>query len=84
MGLCATSKASDQPAHMRSLIRAFSSRLNKLLTKQHFEFVSLIGGGTGSSESIRSESTHGKISHCWRSPRKSHVMALICIEEGNY
>ena len=25
--VCATSKASDQPAHMRSLIRAFSSRL---------------------------------------------------------
>ena len=27
----ATSKASDQPAHMRSLIRAFASRLNILL-----------------------------------------------------
>ena len=26
--VCATSKASDQPAHMRSLIRAFASRLN--------------------------------------------------------
>ena len=26
--LCATSKASDQPAHMRSLIRAFASRLS--------------------------------------------------------
>ena len=26
----ATSKASDQPAHMRSLIRAFASRLNIL------------------------------------------------------
>ena len=25
--VCATSKASDQPAHMRSLIRAFASRL---------------------------------------------------------
>ena len=25
---CATSKASDQPAHTRSLIRAFASRLN--------------------------------------------------------
>ena len=24
--VCATSKASDQPAHMRSLIRAFASR----------------------------------------------------------
>ena len=28
--LCATSKASDQPAHTRSLIRAFSSRLSIL------------------------------------------------------
>ena len=28
--VCATSKASDQPAHMRSLIRAFASRLSKL------------------------------------------------------
>ena len=26
--VCATSKASDQPAHTRSLIRAFASRLN--------------------------------------------------------
>ena len=25
--VCATSKASDQPAHTRSLIRAFASRL---------------------------------------------------------
>ena len=28
--ICATSKDSDQPAHMRSLIRAFASRLNIL------------------------------------------------------
>ena len=28
--VCATSKASDHPAHMRSLIRAFTSRLNIL------------------------------------------------------
>ena len=26
--VCATSKASDQPAHMRSMIRAFASRLS--------------------------------------------------------
>ena len=26
--VCVTSKASDQPAHMRSLIRAFASHLN--------------------------------------------------------
>ena len=28
--VCATSRASDQPAHTRSLIRAFASRLNIL------------------------------------------------------
>ena len=28
--VCATSKGSDQPAHTRSLIRAFASRLNVL------------------------------------------------------
>ena len=28
--VCATSKASDQPAHMRSLIRAFASRVSIL------------------------------------------------------
>ena len=28
--VCATSKASDQPTHTRSLIRAFASRLNIL------------------------------------------------------
>ena len=28
--VCATSKASDQPAYMRSLIRAFACRLNTL------------------------------------------------------
>ena len=29
--ICATSKASDQPAHTRSLIRAFASRLDIIL-----------------------------------------------------
>ena len=29
--VCATSKASDQPAHTRSLIRAYASRLNIIL-----------------------------------------------------
>ena len=28
--VCATSKGSDQPAHMRSLVRAFACRLNNL------------------------------------------------------
>ena len=47
--LCVSSKASDQPAHTHSLIRAFASRLNfllsvKLLTEHHLEFLSLKGG----------------------------------------
>ena len=43
--LCATSKGSDQPMHMHSLIRAFASGLNilahRLLTEHHLEFLSL-------------------------------------------
>ena len=68
--VCATSKASDQPAHTHSLIRAFASRLNilsvKLLTEHHFEFLSITGGCSGSSES-----TLVKMPHCL----KSHVVA---------
>ena len=70
--VCATSKASDQPAHTRSLIRAFSSRLNilsvTLLTEHNLEFLSLKGGCTGLSEY-----TLVKMPHCW----KSHVVAQI-------
>ena len=40
----------------------------KLLTEHHFEFLSLKGGCTGSSESI-----HVKMPHCW----KSHVIAQM-------
>ena len=72
--VCATSKASDQPAHTRSLIRVFASRLNSLtsvalLAEHHLEFVSLKGGRTGSSES-----TLVKIPHSW----KPHVLAHMC------
>ena len=35
--VCATSKASDQPAHTRSLSRAFASRLNILRVFFFFE-----------------------------------------------
>ena len=42
----------------------------KLLTEHHLEFLSLKGSCTGSSES-----THVKMSHCW----KSHAMAHICM-----
>ena len=75
--VCATSKASDQPAHMRSLIRAFASKLEypmcvKLLTEHYLDFLSLKGFGTGLSES-----TLVKMSNCW----KSHALAFdkFCI-----
>ena len=42
----------------------------KLLTEHHLEFISLIGGCTGSSES-----TLAKIPHYW----KSHVTAQILL-----
>ena len=48
---CATSKASNQPAHTRSLTRALASMTVKLLTKHHLEFLSLKGGCTGSPKS---------------------------------
>ena len=73
--VCATSKASDQPAHMRSLIRVFASRLNilsvKLLTEQHLEFLSLKGGCTDWSESMLV-----KIPHCCKSPVTAHMFLL--------
>ena len=42
----------------------------KLLTEHHLEFLSLKGGSRGSSES-----SHVKMSNCW----KSHVMAQFSI-----
>ena len=72
--VCATSKASDQPAHTCSLIRVFARRLNneysmsvKLQTEHHLEFLSITVGCTGLSEY-----TIAKMPHCW----KSHVRLL--------
>ena len=50
--VCATSKASDQPAHTRNLIKMFASGFYysmsvKLLTEHSLEFLSLTGGCTG-------------------------------------
>ena len=41
--VCATSKVSDQPAHTRSLIRAFASRLSILWLLHHLELKRLVG-----------------------------------------
>ena len=75
--VCSTGKASDQPAHTHSLIRAFASRLNilwvlsvKLLTEQHFKFLRFKVDCTCSSVS-----TLVKMPHSW----ESHVMFHIII-----
>ena len=73
--VCATSKASDQPAHTRSLIGAFASlflysKIVELLTEHHLGFLGLRGGCTGSSES-----TLVKMPHC----RKFHAIAHIVL-----
>ena len=80
--ICVTSKASDQPAHTRSLIRAFASRLSILWLLSYWldtiwSFLSLKGGCRGSSES-----THVKMPHCW----KSHATAQMSrdFETGSF
>ena len=44
----------------------------KLLTEHHSEFLSFIEGGTGSSES-----THVKMSNCWKSRAAAHMLYLL-------
>ena len=78
--VCATSKASDQPAHTRSLIRAFASRFEysitvKLLTEQHLELLSLTGGCRGSSESKLV-----KMPNCLKSHVAAHLLTLSRLE----
>ena len=76
--ICTTSKGSDQPPHTRSLIRAFASHLehvmtvNKLLTEHHLEFVNLKGGCIGSSES-----TLVKMPHCWKLYVAAHHYVIL-------
>ena len=70
--VCATSKASDQPAYAQSDQRLCQSleysMTVKLLTEHYLQFLRLKGGFTGSSES-----TLERMPHCW----KSHVPARI-------
>ena len=44
----------------------------KLLTDLHFEFLSLNGGYTGSSES-----THVKMPHCWKSRVRAYDISRV-------
>ena len=71
--VCATSRGSDQPAHTPSLTRVFASRWEyyisvKLLTEQHFEFLSLKRGCTGSCQNATLFETHVAAHLCWLSP----------------
>ena len=70
--VCSTSKGSDQPAHRRSLIRAFASHLNiltvKLLTENYLEFLSFGGDCTCSFEIFMP-----KIPHCLVTCRGSYL-----------
>ena len=43
----------------------------KLLTEHHLEFLSLKGGRRGSSES-----THVKMSNCWKSHALAHIVVV--------
>ena len=67
--VCATSNASDQPTHTRSLIRAFANRLIIIQVLNYLEFLSFKGGSTGSSES-----TLVKLPHCWKSHVTAHLL----------
>ena len=52
----------------------------KLLTEHHLEFLSLKGGGVGSSES-----TLVKMSNCWESHASAHIGCCSPINiRGNY
>ena len=62
--VCATSNASDQPAHTNV----------KLLTPHHFEFLSLKVGCRGLSES-----TFVKMPQCWKSHVAAHFHLTLQI-----
>ena len=55
--VCATSRASYQPAHMHMIV--------KLLTEHHLEFLSLKGGCRGSSESTHRWKSHVTAQMCF-------------------
>ena len=46
----------------------------KLLTERHLEFLNLKGGSRGSSES-----THVKMSNCWKSHVMAHFIVLLYV-----
>ena len=70
--VCATSKASDQPAHAwsdQNLYWSLEYSISvQLLTEHHLEFLSLKRGCTGSFESKLV-----KMPHCWKSQIEGHM-----------
>ena len=50
------------------------SMIVKLLTEHHLEFLSLKGGCRGSSES-----THVKMSNCWKSHATTHMIVTASV-----
>ena len=82
--VCAPSKASDQPAHTRSLIRAFACCLSILWLSSYWlntisTFLSLTGGCRGSSES-----TLVKMSNYWKyHAAPQMVITLKCHYHGS-
>ena len=51
----------------------------KLLTEHHSEFLSLKGDCTGPSES-----THVKMSHCWKSHAQGHIMLCFSFVQEQF
>ena len=85
--VCATSKGSDQPAHISSLIKDFTSRsiIIYLLTYRLstiLEFLALQFGCMALSES-----KIVKIQHCWKSRRSSnklvHAVLVLLTSASN-
>ena len=52
--------------------------INQLLTEHRLEFLRLKAGCTGSSES-----THGKMPHCWKSHATAQIMFASVSFERN-
>ena len=74
-GMCDRQRLWSDCAYMRSLIRAFTSRLNILSVLSYLEFQS----STGSSES-----TLVKIPHCWKSHVAAHMYLQIFSNEVSW
>ena len=68
--VCATSAYAQSDQRLCKSLKY--SMTVKLLTDQHLEFLSLKGGGTGSSEYL-----HVKMPHCW----KSRVAARLYLQQ---